>query len=85
MVRKATTLTNIGGVDLKEFQRQKALLTQAATQEIATRVESIRVLLSEIRTLAVESGVFVDIREVSSEIESIAELHPDWNSSSYYC
>lgn len=73
-------------VDLVEFKRQKELVIKQASSLVAAKIKEIKVLLEDVRELIEISGIQLNINhELSNHMESIAELHPDWNSSSYDC
>jgi hypothetical protein len=73
-------------IDLKEFKRMKETLAKRAAKDIAEKIATIKVLLSEIKELAELTGINVKIdSELAYDMEQINALHPDWNSSSYHC
>lgn len=90
--KKATTNAQatsiLDGIDLHEFNRTKAIITQKASAALAERVETIRATLREMQSIVDLSGVGVNIQDLIYEIgEAKQELDPstDWNSSSAYC
>lgn len=84
MAAKKPATTEV--VDLKEFRRQKELVVQQAQAQISNKVDEVKSLLADIKELVELSGIQIRIdRLISDSLESIGELHPDWNSSSYEC
>lgn len=73
--------------DLEEFKRQKEAVVKFASQEVADKVESIKQLLREIKTLVEVSGIEVKLcyTDIQTLLEEVDSLHPEWNSSSMYC
>lgn len=71
--------------DLADHKRQRDELVQRANQAVSDKVEQIKALLGDIKDIVELSGIEIDIRGLKYDIESIEELHPDWNSSSYHC
>lgn len=70
---------------LAEFKKLKAEVQKEASATIANNLAQVEKLLQEVKELSEATGIIVDVRSLSSEVENIAELHPDWNSSSYDC
>lgn len=88
MARKKVEIPALEGVDLSEFIRMKALVTEKASAALSERVEQIKTLLSEMQTIVDTSGVGINISDLFYTIEeSRRTLDPstDWNSSSAYC
>jgi hypothetical protein len=78
--------TEIGGINLSEFRRQREAVTQAALAEVASRVEQIQELLKEIQEISEATGVSVSLYGLKSSINDIgSEIDEDWYSSSYSC
>lgn len=71
--------------DIAAFKKQKEQLAKIATKELADKIKEVKVLLKDIKDLAELSGVVADVQSLKYDVESIEELHPDWNSSSYGC
>lgn len=74
------------GIDLVAFAKQKAEVEQKASLALAERVEKIRTILAEMKTIVSVSGVSVYIGDLITDFEdSREELDPntDWSSSSY--
>ncbi len=88
--KTATPVANTIDFDLAEFRRQKNLMDQHASKGIAERIESVKVLLREIKDLAELSGnrtlkLGGSYGELADAIEEVDSNHEDWNSSSYEC
>ena len=78
----------LDGIDLHEFNRTKAIITQKASAALAERIQAIRGIISEMQSIVDLSGVGVNIQDLIYEIgEAKQTLDPDtdWNSSSAYC
>lgn len=71
--------------DLAEHRRQREELVRVANVQVSEKVDQIKSLLGDIKDIVELSGIEIDIRGLKYDIESIEELHPDWNSSSYHC
>ena len=70
---------SIDGIDIKEFARQKRLVAEHATEQVALKIEQIKLLIIEIKELQELSGVPCNIEgELNKTIYG-------WNSSSDYC
>lgn len=83
---KMTKQTETLGFDLATFKKQKEQLARVASGAVADKVVEVKALINEIKELVSVSGISVNLRrELDSAIESVDELHPDWNSSSYDC
>lgn len=92
MATKKTTAAKaadiLEGIDLAAFAKQKAEVEQKATQALSERVEKIRTILAEMKTIVSVSGVSVSVQDLIYDFEnSREELDPntDWSSSSAYC
>jgi hypothetical protein len=78
-------LVELPTIDLKEFARQKLIIQKQASIDCAAKIQSIKLLLTEIKELVTLSGITIDLRELKYDFEAVEELHPEWNSSSYDC
>lgn len=77
-----------GDIDLKAFAAQKAEIEQRANVVLAEKVQAIRDILAEMKTIVSISGVSINVQDLVGEFEDAREaLDPntDWNSSSAYC
>jgi len=67
--------SHIIDVDLKEFARQKQLVTKHATEQVAQKIEQIKALVLEINDLKEISGIYCDVEQ------EIYYAVRGWNSS----
>jgi hypothetical protein len=64
--------------DLTAFRAQKLAIEQAASAEVATRVEAITKLLSEIKQISEDVGIAVSLGDIHNAFE---EIDDGWYNS----
>lgn len=68
---------------------EKIISAKEANAIVADKVQQIKVLLTEIREVVEQTGIEVKLGGsygiLGDAIESVDELHSDWNTSSYDC
>lgn len=88
MATKKPAVNNLD-FDLTEFKRQAEAVKKYAATEVANKVQQVKEILSEIKTLVELGGIEVKLGgsygELSTASIAVDESSPDWNSSSYNC